>query len=427
MVQVVPARGIALVVRTDQNGEILVHRMRVVGAAAGHGAKFALPDEAVAEIGKERQVVSAKEGREMEFARFRQTPYIVERGFGGVGLVALARIDVVTEVGHVDGHQSRHHGSAVVSDAEQCELVAADVEHAFAIELILLAMFQPVEESVAVRGLHGEPRLGGGIGGAPTGSEVDIAVIASDGGKGLQPRAKAVDRSHIDGVVTFADVKRAAISHDSFDDLGDHDVGIRVAVAVRIGAEIVGNQEAADGEVLGDRLAMVSGHARGEVLRRLDTAGSGFDRQTGDGNRRAGAAGIGVEDLVVNVDALRRVGMIEVCFASLRGDRDRVVTGSHAAEPHVHGKRFGFGQGKGLGGRLEIAGAGAERVHPRRQLAKNEPAIGVTGGADLRRAGAAAQPQGGARNQVALRIGHLTRYAAVRGEQRRVQEQRHRR
>jgi len=97
---------------------------------------------------------------------------------------------------------------------------------------------------------------------APTGSEVDIAVIASDGGKGLQPRAKAVDRSHIDGVVTFADVKRAAISHDSFDDLGDHDVGIRVAVAVRIGAEIVGNQEAADGEVLGDRLAMVSGHAR---------------------------------------------------------------------------------------------------------------------------------------------------------------------
>jgi len=32
----------------------------------------------------------------------------------------------------------------------------------------------------------------------------------------------------------------------------------------------------------------------------------------------------------VNVDALRRVGMIEVCFASLRGDRDRVVTGSHA-------------------------------------------------------------------------------------------------
>jgi len=43
----------------------------------------------------------------------------------------------------------------------------------------------------------------------------------------------------------------------------------------------------------------------------------------------------------------------------------------------------------------------------------------------LRRAGAA-QPQGGARNQVALQIGHLARYAAIGGEQCRVQEQRHR-
>jgi hypothetical protein len=53
--------------------------------------------------------------------------------------------------------------------------------------------------------------------------------------------AKAVGCGKVDRVVTFAGVEGAAVGLDTFDDDGDDDVGVCVAVTVGIGAEVVWN------------------------------------------------------------------------------------------------------------------------------------------------------------------------------------------
>jgi hypothetical protein len=64
---------------------------------------------------------------------------------------------------------------------------------------------------------------------------------------------------------------------------------------VRVGGQIVGYEVAAYGNVLGDGFAVISGDAGGKLLRRFYAAGGGFDGVSGDGNGRAGTAGIGIE------------------------------------------------------------------------------------------------------------------------------------
>ena len=75
-----------------------------------------------------------------------------------------------------------------------------------------------------------------------------------------------------------------------------------------VGGKIVGIEKIADLVELRDRLAVISGDARSEILRGFDAAGSGFDGKAGDRDGDAGAAGIGVEDLIVDDDVLGGIG-----------------------------------------------------------------------------------------------------------------------
>ena len=113
-------------------------------------------------------------------------------------------------------------------------------------------------------------------------------------------------------MVAFPHIECAAIRLHAFDDGRDHDVRVGIAVAVRVGAQIVGHQEAADLDELRDGLAVIAGHARSEILRRLDAARCGLDGQPGNRDRRAGAARIGVQDLLANQNSLRRVRILDV-------------------------------------------------------------------------------------------------------------------
>ena len=124
--------------------------------------------------------------------------------------------------------------------------------------------------------------------------------------------SKAIDGGQVHRVVAFPHIECAAIGLHAFDDGGDHDVGVGIAVAVRVGAQVVGQQKAAHLDEMRDGLAVVSGHARRKILRRLDAARCGLDGQSGNGDRRAGPAGIGVQDFVAHQDALRRVGILNV-------------------------------------------------------------------------------------------------------------------
>ena len=98
-----------------------------------------------------------------------ELPDIVQGDERGVGLVFLTGIDGVSIVDHMsiaefveDRDQPRKIGKTVVPDAEQSEPVLADLEHSLAIEFILLAMFQPIEESISIRSGERHPRMGAG-------------------------------------------------------------------------------------------------------------------------------------------------------------------------------------------------------------------------------------------------------------------------
>ena len=148
-------------------------------------------------------------------------PGVVGGGEEIVGAVELAIVDRVIEVGELDGDEAGDEGETVIGEAEESELVTAEFELAIAVEFVLLAMLEAIEEAVAVRGFGGEPSIGGEIFRAPAGDEIDIAIIAGELEEGVDTLAGDVSGSEIDGVVAFADVEGATIDGDGIDDCGD--------------------------------------------------------------------------------------------------------------------------------------------------------------------------------------------------------------
>ena len=64
---------------------------------------------------------------------------------------------------------------------------------------------------------------------------------------------------------------------------------------------------------------MIAGDSGGKVLRRLDSAGSRFNRISGNGYGSAGAAGVGIEQVLLNENLLGRIGREHVGFVDVRG------------------------------------------------------------------------------------------------------------
>ncbi len=91
---------------------------------------------------------------------------------------------------------------------------------------------------------------------------------------------------------------------------------------MRVGRQIVGHEIAADRDVLRDRFAMISRNTRGKVLRSFDAARCGFDGVSGNRYRSAGAAGIGVQQVLTDKNLLRRIGREHIGLAHVRDDRD---------------------------------------------------------------------------------------------------------
>src|SRR5208283_2906739 len=113
-------------------------------------------------------------------------------------------------------------------------------------------------------------------------------------------RTQSVSGGEILRMIPFPHVERAAIHLNAFNHLENEDVWVGVAVSVRVGGEIVGNQVASHLEIGGDGFAMISCYAGREILRSLDASGCGLDGYARNGDGRSGAAGIGVECLLAN-------------------------------------------------------------------------------------------------------------------------------
>src|SRR5262249_38400390 len=150
---------------------------------------------------------------------------------------------------------------------------------------------EAIEIAVAVRGLYSDEGVCVGIARAPSGDEIDVAIVEGELREGVEAAARNVSGGGIDGVIPFPHVEGAAIDSDSFNDRGDQKSWIGVAVAVCVGGEIVGIEKVADLVELGDGLAVISSNTGSEILRSFDAAGCGLDGETGDRNGDTGTAG----------------------------------------------------------------------------------------------------------------------------------------
>ena len=126
-------------------------------------------------------------------------------------------------------------------------------------------------------------------------------------------------------MISFANIERAAVSLNAFDDRGNHYVWVGVPVAVSVGAQVVREQETAHLDECGDGLTVISGYSRREVLRSFDAAGCTFDWQTGDGDGSAGAAGVGVEKFIAYEHPFCRTGVLQVDFLNVCRNSNRVA------------------------------------------------------------------------------------------------------
>jgi hypothetical protein len=100
---------------------------------------------------------------------------------------------------------------------------------------------------------------------------------------------------------------------------------------VRVGGKIVGIEKIADLVELRDGLAMIPRDAGREILRGFDATGRGFDGKAGNRDGDAGAAGIRVEDLIVDDDVFGRIGC-ERGGSGGTGDGDGLAEGGDFAE-----------------------------------------------------------------------------------------------
>ena len=75
-------------------------------------------------------------------------------------LILLTRVNRVVRNRNAEWNEARHIRKAVVADAEEREFVIAKLEHPGTVDLKLLAMFEPVKKTIAIRTLHQNPGMG---------------------------------------------------------------------------------------------------------------------------------------------------------------------------------------------------------------------------------------------------------------------------
>jgi hypothetical protein len=133
-------------------------------------------------------------------------------------------------------------------------------------------------------------------------------------------------------MIAFPDIEGAAVGLDAFNDRRHHHIRIGVTVAVRVSAEVIGDQVAADLEELSDGFTMIPCDTRREILGSFDPTRCGLDWKTRYGNRRTRTAGIRVKDILAHVDALGRVGVLNVNLGHVGRDRHGLSARRHTGE-----------------------------------------------------------------------------------------------
>ena len=100
-----------------------------------------------------------------------------------------------------------------------------------AVDLGLLAVLQPVQESIAKRALNRDPRI---LRRAHARRARDVPVVSRQGEERTEMRAQGIGGRQVQCVIALAHVERAAIHLNALDHIRNINVRIGVPVAVRI-------------------------------------------------------------------------------------------------------------------------------------------------------------------------------------------------
>ena len=155
-------------------------------------------------------------------------------------LVFLARINRIAKVGKVgtsrisreDRDKTGNPGSTVVSDGKQRESVFAQGDGTLHIQLVLLPVLQAIKKSVPIRAGKRDPGI---LRRTESCHYIDITVIPRDCDKRVKLRAQPINGGDIDRMIALSHIKRAAIHLHALDYFRNKNVGIGVAISVRIG------------------------------------------------------------------------------------------------------------------------------------------------------------------------------------------------
>jgi hypothetical protein len=193
-------------------------------------------------------------------------------------------------------------------------------------------MFERIEEAVAVGRLDREP--------LPSRAEIDVPVVRRKRGERFEAGPDRIGGCKVYGVVPLPHIEGAAVRLHAFDDGGNHDVRVRIAIAVCVGAQIVGHQETAYLDELGDRLSVVPGDTRSKVLRGFDAARCGLNGQPWNRDRCARAARIRVENLITNENSLCEIWILDVQILDVRRHCDGIGVRCYTDELQFQGQRL---------------------------------------------------------------------------------------
>src|SRR5580700_6917073 len=100
-------------------------------------------------------------------------------------------------------------------------------------------MFQPLEETVAIRDFRAYPELVGGIRRTPSGNQVQIAIVAGQPQYRLQSVTQSKDNGGVLRVIAFPYIEGSAVRLNIVDSDGNNDVRVSVAVPVRVRGQVV--------------------------------------------------------------------------------------------------------------------------------------------------------------------------------------------
>ena len=171
LVEIEIAGSIAPQVNSRHHRQPRAHALDVHRLAAKDVAILALLNQPIAEIRAELQSVVPVEARERKLSLLAELPVVADDGQKGMRYVSLAIVDGVAGNRRVDGNEPGQVRESVISDAEQRQVVTPKVILAKAVELVLLAVFEAIEKSVAEGKLARNPGVGVGIDWAPASHE----------------------------------------------------------------------------------------------------------------------------------------------------------------------------------------------------------------------------------------------------------------